>query len=180
MKRCTKVFAKSLKMFWQRKTTKRTMWSQDGSMWKRTFSSSSRSSGFMRLRRALPGATRRKAGKPKWIKKKSIDGGSHNDFTIPMPLKLEHQKFHANLVKATKAGGPIGDAAQGGCQSSSRALREKGAGRASAAWVAIHLGAAPSRRGIKKVLTISDRLKAELPKMLEEHESVVTALKVDM
>ena len=53
-------------------------------------------------------------------------------------------------------------------------------GRASAAWVAIHLGPAPSRRGIKKVLPISDRLKAELPKMLEEHESVVTALKVDM
>ena len=50
---------------------------------------------------------------------------------------------------------------------------EEEPGRASVAWVAIHLGLAPSRRGIK------DRLKAELPKMLEEHESVVTALKVD-
>ena len=78
---------------------------QDGSMWKRTFSFSIRLSGFMRLRRALPGATRRKAGKPKWIKKKSIDGGSHNDFTIPMPLKLEHQERHANLFTATKLAG---------------------------------------------------------------------------
>ena len=33
---------------------------------------------------------------------------------------------------------------------------------------------------LKRSLPISDRLKAELPKMLEEHESVVTALKVDM
>ena len=71
-----------------------------------------------------------------------------------MPLKLEHQELHANLVKATKAGGRVGDAAQGGCQSSSRALRERGAGRGSAAWVTIHLGPALSRRGLKKVLPI--------------------------
>jgi hypothetical protein len=42
----------------------------------------------MRLPRALAGATRRKAGEPKWIKKKSIDGRSHTDFTIPMPSKI--------------------------------------------------------------------------------------------
>jgi hypothetical protein len=29
-----------------------------------------------------------------------------------MPLKLEHQELHANLVKATKAGGRVGDAAK--------------------------------------------------------------------
>lgn len=29
-----------------------------------------------------------------------------------MPLKLEHQELHANLVKATKAGGRAGDAAK--------------------------------------------------------------------
>ena len=76
--------------------------------------------------------------------------GGHNDLTIPMPLQLEHQELHADLVKATKAGGRVGDAAQGGCQSSSRALRERGAGRASAAWVAIHLGPAPIDEVLKR------------------------------
>ena len=134
----------------------------------RTFASSSRSSGFMRLQRALPGVTRRKAGKPKWIKKKSIDGGRHNDFTIPVTLKLEHQELHANLVKATKAGARVGDAAQGGCQSSSRALKEDQVALPPLGLLSTL--AAPSRRGIKEVLPISDRLKTELPKMLEEHD----------
>ena len=33
-----------------------------------------------------------------------------------MPLKREHQELRANLVKATKVGGRVGDAAQGGCR----------------------------------------------------------------
>ena len=32
-------------------------------------------------------------------------------FTIPAPLKLEHEELHADLVKATQAGGQVGDAA---------------------------------------------------------------------
>ena len=33
-------------------------------------------------------------------------------FTIPTPLKLEHDELHADLVKATQAGGRVGDAAK--------------------------------------------------------------------
>jgi hypothetical protein len=33
-------------------------------------------------------------------------------FTIPSPLKLEHEELHAELVKATRAGGRVGDAAK--------------------------------------------------------------------
>ncbi len=34
------------------------------------------------------------------------------EFKIPQPLKLEHEELHAELVKATKAGGKIGEAAK--------------------------------------------------------------------
>ena len=33
-------------------------------------------------------------------------------FTIPTSLKLEHEELHADLVKATQAGGRVGDAAK--------------------------------------------------------------------
>ena len=32
--------------------------------------------------------------------------------TIPSPLKLEHEELHAELVKATSAGGQVGEAAK--------------------------------------------------------------------
>ena len=97
-----------------------------------------------------------------------------------MPLKLEHQELHANLVKATKAGGRVGDAAK----AVARVLHVHFVKEEQVTLPPLGLLSTLARhqvaRGIKKVLPISDRLKAELPKMLEEHESVVTALKVDM
>lgn len=33
-------------------------------------------------------------------------------FEIPEPMKVEHDELHAELVKATKAGGQTGDAAK--------------------------------------------------------------------
>ena len=34
-------------------------------------------------------------------------------FTIPKALKLEHEELHTDLVKATQAGGRVGEAAKG-------------------------------------------------------------------
>ncbi|MDZ7260614.1 MAG: hypothetical protein ONB05_00640 [candidate division KSB1 bacterium] len=33
-------------------------------------------------------------------------------FEIPKPLKMEHEELHAELVRATKVGGEIGEAAK--------------------------------------------------------------------
>jgi hypothetical protein len=33
-------------------------------------------------------------------------------FEIPKPIKIEHDELHADLVKATKAGGQTGEAAR--------------------------------------------------------------------
>ena len=46
-------------------------------------------------------------------KEESVEAGGVNmTFIIPSSLKLEHEEFHAELVKATRAGGRVGDAAK--------------------------------------------------------------------
>ncbi len=96
---------------------------------------------------------------------------------IPRPLKLEHEELHAELVKATQAGGQVGDAAK----AVARVLHEHFLKEEEFALPPLGLLSALARgqvdEGMKSVLAMTDRLKAELPKMLEEHKTVVAALK---
>jgi hypothetical protein len=94
---------------------------------------------------------------------------------IPESIRAEHQEIHAALVRATKAPGEVGRAA-----------------RALAALLDPHfvreeqialppLGLlAPLARGevtpeMRTVLPMTDSLRAELPKMLEEHRAIADA-----
>ena len=98
-------------------------------------------------------------------------------FTIPTPLKLEHEELHAQLAKSIQAGGQVGDAAQ----EVARVLHEHFVKEEEFALPPIGLLAALARGEVDKemlaVLVMTDRLKAELPEMLREHQSVVAALK---
>lgn len=95
---------------------------------------------------------------------------------IPRSLKAEHEALHAALVRATKAQGATGEAA-----------------RAVAAVLHAHfvreeefalppLGLlAPLARGewkpeMREVVALTDKLKAEMPRMLSEHAAIVAAL----
>ena len=97
-------------------------------------------------------------------------------FEIPQSLKIEHEELHSTLVRATKAPGATGEAA-----------------RAVAAVLHPHfvkeeqfalppLGLlGPLARGewrdeMRDVLILTDKLKAELPEMLSEHQDIVAAL----
>jgi hypothetical protein len=97
-------------------------------------------------------------------------------FEIPASLKLEHEDLHADLVKATKAGGSVGEAAK----NVAKALHEHFLKEEEMALPPIGLLSALARgevdENMKTVLRMTDRLKAELPEMLEEHKAVVTAL----
>lgn len=96
---------------------------------------------------------------------------------IPTPLKLEHEELHAELVSATKAGGQVGEAAK----AVAKVLHEHFVKEEEFALPP--LGLLSSLAGNKvdedarNVLSMTDRLKAELPKMLEEHKAVVAALR---
>ncbi|HET7091066.1 MAG TPA: hemerythrin domain-containing protein [Anaerolineae bacterium] len=96
---------------------------------------------------------------------------------IPQPLQVEHEELHNELKQAIAAGGKVGEAA-------------------TAVAMALHphfgseeeyalppLGLLPAlAEGIvtpemADVLPLTDKLKAELPHMLEEHQAIVAALK---
>ncbi|MET0644902.1 MAG: hemerythrin domain-containing protein [Candidatus Binatia bacterium] len=97
-------------------------------------------------------------------------------FIIPSPLKLEHEELHAELVRATQAGGRVGEAAK----EVARVLHDHFVKEEEFALPPIGLLSSLARGEVddnmKSVFGMTDRLKAELPKMLEEHKAVVAAL----
>ncbi len=96
---------------------------------------------------------------------------------IPKPLKLEHQELHAELVKATRAEGQTGKAAK----AVAKVLHNHFVKEEEFALPPIGLLSRLARGKVEKrmraVLTMTDRLKAELPNMLREHQAIVAALK---
>ena len=98
-------------------------------------------------------------------------------FTIPAPLKLEHEELHADLVKATQAGGRVGDAAN----AVASVLHDHFVKEEQFALPPLGLLSRLARdqvdADIKNVLPMTDRLKTELSEMLDEHKAVVAALK---
>ena len=96
---------------------------------------------------------------------------------IPLPLKLEHEELHAQLVKATQAGGRVGDAAK----AVAKVLHHHFVKEEEFALPPIGLLSLLARGKVDKqmlgVIVMTDRLKAELGEMLLEHKAVVAALK---
>ena len=95
---------------------------------------------------------------------------------IPESLKIEHEELHRELAAATKLSGRVGDAARDVAKllhphfvdEEAFALPPLGA---LAALVRGGHVAAPAR-----IITMADRLKSELPRMIEEHRNITAAL----
>ena len=99
------------------------------------------------------------------------------DLKIPESLKLEHEELHADLVRATKAGGRTGKVAK----DVAKVLHDHFVKEEEFALPPIGLLAALAHGEVSEemrgVLAMTERLKAELPDMLQEHKAVVAALK---
>ena len=95
---------------------------------------------------------------------------------VPESLKLEHEELHAELARATKAGGKTGEAAK----AVAGVLHNHFLKEEEFALPPIGLLAALARGEVdeemRDVLVMTERLKAELPEMLREHQAVVAAL----
>jgi hypothetical protein len=97
---------------------------------------------------------------------------------IPGSIKTEHEAIHAALVEATKASGPVGVAARELAEvlhphfvrEEEIALPPLGLLQPLAA------GATIPEAAMSQALTMSDTLRKELPRMLEEHKKIRAAV----
>jgi len=98
-------------------------------------------------------------------------------FQIPPSLKSEHEELHAELVKAIQVGGKIGEAAQ----SVAEVLHPHFVKEEEYALPPLGLLGLLSEGKVlpemKNVFSMTDKLKRELPQMLEEHKAIVGKLK---
>lgn len=95
---------------------------------------------------------------------------------VPPSLKSEHEQLHSELARATKAGGKTGEAAKAVAEVlHNHFLKEE-----EFALPPIGLLSALARGEVDEemrgVLVMTERLKADLPEMLREHQAVVAAL----
>jgi hypothetical protein len=97
-------------------------------------------------------------------------------FEIPNPMEVEHDELHADLVKATKAGGQTAEAAK----IVAKVLHSHFVKEEEYALPPLGLLTALSEGrfepGMAEVLKMTDKLEAELPTMLSEHKNIVAAL----
>lgn len=98
------------------------------------------------------------------------------EFQIPSSLKTEHEELHEELSKATKLGGKIGNAAK----KVAKILHPHFIREEEFAMLQLGLLASLAEDTIlpemRDVIEMTDRLKVELPRMLEEHQEIVAAL----
>ena len=99
------------------------------------------------------------------------------EFKIPTSLQLEHEELHAELAKAMAVPGKLGEAAQNVAAILGPHFRKEEEYALPPLGLLPLLAAGKIRPDMKEVLPMTDRLKADLPHMLEEHKAIVAALK---
>ncbi len=95
---------------------------------------------------------------------------------IPQSLKIEHEELHEQLAKATKAGGKTGEAARGAVKVLfPHILLEEEFALPPLVLLPLLAGGEVTP-DMARILSKTDMLKAELPRMLDEHKLIVVAL----
>ena len=96
---------------------------------------------------------------------------------IPASIQVEHEEIHSELVAATKAAGRVGEAAR----ALAAVLHPHFVREEEIALPPLGLLAALARgepvTEMQGVLAMTDSLRAELPRMLEEHKAIHAATK---
>jgi hypothetical protein len=96
---------------------------------------------------------------------------------IPKSLKIEHEELHHDLARATRAGGRTGEAAKAVAQlMHPHFVREEEFALLPLGLLGA-LAAGNSDPAMTTVLRLTDKLEAEMPQMIAEHQVIVAALK---
>lgn len=94
---------------------------------------------------------------------------------IPESLLAEHTAIHAELVEATKAGGRVGEAARELAALLDPHFKRENEIALPPLGLLKPLAAGERPAGMKEALAMTDALRKELPRMLEEHKQIHAA-----
>ena len=98
------------------------------------------------------------------------------EFAIPHSLKVEHEKLHEALRSATKESGELGAAAVAVAELMHPHFLKEEEYALPPLGLLGDLAQGVVTPDMKDVLILTDKLKADLPQMLAEHQSIVAAL----
>lgn len=98
------------------------------------------------------------------------------EFKIPHAMKVEHEELHADLTKAIQSGGQTGAAAQEVADALHAHFESEENYALPPLGLLPALAAGTVTPEMTQVFQMTDRLKAELPHMLKEHQAIVAAL----
>jgi hypothetical protein len=98
------------------------------------------------------------------------------NYEIPLPLRQEHDELHEHLRAATQAGGEVGDAARALARLMHPHFLKEDEFALPPLGLLPRLVQGEVTAGMADVLKLTDRLEAEMPAMLAEHQAIVAAL----
>jgi hypothetical protein len=94
---------------------------------------------------------------------------------IPQSLRTEHEEIHQALAAATRASGRVGAAAKELAAVLHHHFERENEIALPPLGLLAPLAAGDSPAGMQEVLTMTDALRKEMPRMLEEHERIRAA-----
>ncbi len=97
-------------------------------------------------------------------------------FAIPAALQAEHEELHRDLAAITKLPGKTGTAAQRVAKLLHAHFTSEEEFALPPLGLLVPLARGPVSPNMAKITAVTDRLKAEMPRMLEEHKAIVGAL----
>src|SRR5690349_15747241 len=98
------------------------------------------------------------------------------EFNIPHAIQVEHEELHADLEKAIASGGETGAAAREVAEALHAHFESEEKYALPPLGLLPVLAEGRISSEMARVLEMTDTLKAELPRMLDEHRVIVDAL----
>jgi hypothetical protein len=102
-------------------------------------------------------------------------GAQKSEITIPRSLHTEHEEIHKALVDATRAPGRVGAAAKELAAVLDPHFERENQIALPPLGLLAPLAAGDTPAGLREALAMSDALRKELPRMLEEHKRIRAA-----
>lgn len=105
-----------------------------------------------------------------------VQGDKSMELKIPQSLKAEHAELHQELAKAIGAGGKVAETAKVVAELLHAHFVKEEEYALPPLGLLSSLAEGKVTPEMRKVIGISNRLKADLPQMLQEHKAIVSAL----